>query len=195
MSRQGTRPRLFALCFGIYLLCSGAVRAADANVVREATLVPGVAGYSLDADVGIALNRTLTDALTRGIHLHFLFELEVVRPRGWWWFDQDIAEKTYRIHLFYHLLLRRYVVETDDDADTVNSLAEALELVGRLKDWPVLEWRTLEPGQTYKARLRLRLDTAQLPKPLSIGAVTGDKWEYVTPWHEWSFVAAPLSHP
>ena len=37
--------------------------------------------------------------------------------------------------------------------------------------------------------MRLRLDTTQLPKPLTIGGVASDQWELTTPWHKWSFDA------
>ena len=63
---------------------------------------------------------------------------------------------------------------------------------------PVLERGALKTGQHYGARLRLRLDISLLPKPLSIGAVTSDKWELATPWFEWSFDAPavpPASSP
>jgi len=61
--------------------------------------------------------------------------------------------------------------------------------------WQVLERGALKSGQRYDARLRLRLDTSQLPKPLSIGAVGGDRWELATPWYVWSFEAPALSPP
>jgi hypothetical protein len=98
------------------------------------------------------------------------------------------------MRIYYHLLLRRYVVETGYTTHTAASLGEALALLGRVEDWQVLERGALKAGQRYDARLRLRLDTTQLPKPLSIGAVTGDKWELVTPWHDWSF-DAPAAPP
>jgi hypothetical protein len=70
-----------------------------------------------------------------------------------------------------------------------------LGLLGRVADWQVLERGALKTGKRYEARLRLRLDTAQLPKPLSIGAVTSDQWELVTPWHGWSFRAGAIPAP
>ncbi|ODU91328.1 MAG: hypothetical protein BGO61_07205 [Thiobacillus sp. 65-69] len=176
----------------IGLVCAGGARADEPSGVREATLRATPQGYVLDADVKLALNRTLADALERGIHLHFLLELEITRPRGWWWFDEDIAEPVRKMHVYYHLLLRRYVVENGYTTRTVDSLAEALAFMGRVTDWQVLEPGALQTGKPYAARLRLRLDTAQLPKPLSIAAVSGDRWELVTPWYAWSFDAPAL---
>lgn len=173
---------LLALWFGL----APAASAADRSAVHQATLRATPQGYALDSEVDIVLNATLEDALTRGIPLHFLLELEITRPRSWW-FAEDIAEPVRKMRIYYHLLLRRYVIDSGYRTQTAASLAEALALLGRVEDWPVLERGALKSGETYEARLRLRLDTAQLPKPLSIGVVTGDKWELATPWYAWSF--------
>jgi hypothetical protein len=89
------------------------------------------------------------------------------------------------------------VVEIGYTTRTVATLNEALAMLGTAEAWQILERGALKTGQHYDARLRLRLDTSQLPKPLSIGAVSGDKWELVTPWYDWSFdaPAAPVIPP
>jgi hypothetical protein len=185
---------LAALLLWLALLCVGAVQAADRSAIREAAIRATAQGYALDAGIDIALNPTLEDALTRGINLHFLLELELTRPRNWW-FDEDIDESVRKMRLYYHLLLRRYVVDAGYRTQTASSLAEALALLGEVADWQVLERGALKPGQRYDARLRLRLDTSQLPKPLSIGAVTSDRWEFATSWFEWSFDAPAPPKP
>ncbi len=184
---------LAGLLLGCWLVAAGNVHAADKSLISQAALRATPQGYVLDADIDIALNRTLDDALSKGINLHFLLELELTRPRSWW-FAEDIAEVQRKQRIYYHLLLRRYVVETGYTTRTAANLSEALAQLGKVEEWQVLERGALKIGQRYDARLRLRLDTAQLPKPLSIGAVTSDKWELATPWYEWSFDApAPPS--
>jgi hypothetical protein len=174
-----------------FLAISGGALAGDKNMVRQAAIRAVPQGYVLDADIDIVLNQTLEDALTKGINLYFLVELELTRPRNWW-LDEDIAEPVRKLRIYYHLLLRRYVVEMGYTTQTVATLDEALALLGKVVEWQVLERGALKPGQHYDARLRLRLDTAKLPKPLSIGAVTSDKWELATPWHAWSFDAPAI---
>ncbi|MHB1214142.1 MAG: DUF4390 domain-containing protein [Thiobacillus sp.] len=187
---------LAGLLLACWLGVAGNALAGDISAVRQATVVATPQGYVLDADIDIVLNPTLEDALNRGINLHFLLKLELTRPRNWW-FDEGIAEPVRKMRIYYHLLLRRYVVESGYTTQTAATLSEALALLGRVDNWQVLERGALKAGQRYDARLRLRLDTAQLPKPLSIGAVTSDKWELVTPWYDWSFEApaTPLSPP
>jgi len=180
--------------FGCWLAFGGSALAFDKSVVRQAAIRAVPQGYVLDADVDIALNPTLEDALTKGINLYFLLELELSRPRDWW-FDEDIADPVRKMRIYYHLLLRRYVVESGYITRTVATLGEALEMLGRVDDWKVLEKGALKAGHHYEARLRLRLDTTQLPRPLSIGAVTSDKWEMATPWYGWSFDAPAPPFP
>src|SRR5574340_100 len=175
---------------GLLLGCWLAVSAIAApnSSVRQAEIRATAHGYVLDAGIDIVLNPTLEDALSKGINLHFLLELELSRPRNWW-LDEDIAEPVRRQRIYYHLLLRRYVVEIGYTTQTAASLGEALALLGRVDGWQVLDRGALKTGKRYDARLRLRLDTDQLPRPLSIGAVTSDQWDLVTPWYEWSFTA------
>lgn len=186
--------RLLALVLAGWLALAGSALAGDKSAVRQAAIQATPQGYVLDALIDIALNPTLEDALAKGIHLHFHLQLELSRPRSWW-FDEGITEPTRKLRIYYHLLLRRYVVETGYTTRTAATLDEALTLLGQVESWHVLDRGVLRPGQRYDARLRLRLDTAQLPKTLSIGAVTSDKWELVTPWYGWSFEAPLVKSP
>lgn len=185
---------LTALLLGTWLTVAGSAWAADASAVRQAVIRATPQGYVLDADIDIVLNPTLEDALGKGINLYFLVELELSRPRSWW-LDEDIAEQERGLRIYYHLLLRRYVVESGYVTRTAETLGEALALLGRINGWQVLDRGALRAGRRYDGRLRLRLDTARLPKPLSIGGVSGDKWELATPWHEWSFDAPAVTAP
>jgi hypothetical protein len=182
------------LLLACWIGLGGSAQASDKSTVKQAVIQATPQGYTLDADINVVLNSTLENALSKGINLYFLLELELTRPRNWW-LDETIAEPVRKQRIYYHLLLRRYVVEIGYTTRTVATLNEALVMLGTAEAWQILERGALKPGQRYDARLRLRLDTSQLPKPLSIGAVSGDKWELVTPWYDWSFdaPAAPVT--
>ncbi len=195
--RAWARFWLAGLWLAGWLVAASGALAADKSIVRTASIRATPQGYVLDADVDIALTPTLEDALIKGINLYFLLELELTRPGSWYWFDDDIAEPVRKMRIYYHLLLRRYVVESGYVTRTAETLDDALAMLGRVSEWQVLERGALKTGRRYDASLRLRLDTSQLPKPLSVGGVTGDKWELATPWHNWSFdaPAAPVIPP
>ncbi|MDA8128027.1 MAG: DUF4390 domain-containing protein [Betaproteobacteria bacterium] len=180
--------RLAWLLLAFWLTFAGGALAADKSAVTQAAIRATPQGYVLDANVNVVLNPTLEDALSRGINLYFLLELEVTRPRNWW-FDESIAEPVRKMRIYYHLLLRRYVVENGYTTRTAATLGEALGMLGQVDGWQVLERGALKSGHRYDARLRMRLDTSQLPRPLSIPAVGGERWELVTPWYDWSFDA------
>ena len=126
------------LLLGGWLAVAGSALASDTSVVKHADIRATPQGYVLDADIDIVLNPTLEDALSRGINLYFLVELELTRPRNWW-LDEDIAEPVRKQRIYYHLLLRRYVVETGYTTQTAASLSEALALLGQVYGWQVLE--------------------------------------------------------
>ena len=188
---------LAGLLLAGWLVATSSAIAADKSAVKKAVIRATPQGYVLDADVDIVLNPTLEDALSKGINLYFVLELELTRPGSWYWFDEDIAEPVRKMRIYYHLLLRRYVVESGYVTRTAETLSDALALLGRVNDWQVLERGALKTGRRYDARVRVRLDTAQLPKPLTIGGVASDQWELTTPWHKWSFdaPAAPVIPP
>lgn len=185
--------RLVLLLLVCWLGFAGTAFASDSSTIRQASVKAIPQGYAVDAEIDIVLNRTLEDALGKGINLYFLLELEITRPRSWW-FDEGIVEASRKMRLYYHLLLRRYVVESGYTTRTATTLAEALAMLGHVEAWQVLERGALETGRRYDARLRLKLDTTQLPKPLSIGAVSGERWELTTPWHVWAF-ETPAPNP
>ncbi|MGA9991511.1 MAG: DUF4390 domain-containing protein [Thiobacillaceae bacterium] len=160
--------------------------AAEGIVVRSAELKLNNDAYELNADIAVSLNKNLEDALKKGLILHFQTEFELSRTRNWW-FDESVAEATRNSILSYHLLLRRYYLETNYQLKTYDTLNEALAALGHIEGWQVAEKNLLKPNQTYKGELRLRLDLSQLPKALQINALTGTKWEAEGEWYVWKF--------
>ena len=57
-----------------------------------------------------------------------------------------------------------------------------------LRDWPVTTIDRLDAGEEYIVRVRMRLDTAQLPKPFQITALTDSDWNPQSAWKGLSFV-------
>jgi hypothetical protein len=190
--RQLARAWLAVMLLAGWLAIASGAIAADNNAIKKAAIRATPQGYVLDAEANVTLNSTLEDALSKGINLYFLLELEVTRPGSWYWFDEDIADPVRKMRIYYHLLLRRYVVENGYVTRTAETLSDALAMLGRVNDWPVIDRGALKPGRRYDARLRMRLDKDQLPKPLTIGGSASDQWELATPWYKWSFEAPAI---
>jgi hypothetical protein len=170
--------------------------AADSASVKSAEIRAGNDGYELNATMALNPNTTLEDALQKGIALHFIVEVEISRPRNWWlswWFNESIGDASRRMRIYYNFLLRRYVVDAGYLTKTTGTLENALAIMGHISDWQVLEAGALKPGQRYVARMRVRLDTSQLAKPLQINALANAKWGLESAWYEWSFEAPPIT--
>ena len=61
-------------------------------------------------------------------------------------------------------------------AQPFDKLGDALATLRRLSSWTVIEKGALSTGENYRAQVRMRLDTAQLPRPFQIGAVGHADW-------------------
>lgn len=179
--------RAFAL---LLLLLAGTAHAADKNLVERAAIRYTANGPVLDARIAVELTPALADALSRGITQPFVAELQIERQRSWW-LDETLLDTRRRVRLGYNLLLRSWLIDTDTRSRSFASLPEALAALGTIDGWPLPERVEFKPGQRYEARLRLRIDTEALPKPLIIGAFTSDKWELATPWFGWTFDGPP----
>lgn len=177
-----------AAVLSAWLVISPALYAAEGVGVQFAEIRAVNEGYELAAQFVINPNRTLEEALEKGVALYFIGELEVTRPRSWW-FNESIGEASRRMRIYYNFLLRRYVIDSGYTTLNASTLDEALALLGRVEHWQILERGALKPGQRYEARLRLRMDASQLAKPLQMGALASGKWDLQSGWYEWKFDA------
>ncbi len=159
---------------------------ADGIEVRAARLEPAAEGWQLAADFGLTLPARLEEAVNRGVMLHFVVEFELIRPR-WYWFDESVASATLTYRLSYHALTRQYRLALSGIAQSFPELSDALGVMSRVRGWRVLEPDQVRPGAQYEAQVRLRLDTAQLPKPFQVNALTNREWTLSSEWKRFRF--------
>jgi hypothetical protein len=161
--------------------------ADDLIRLHRAELVKRQESYQLIGGFNIRLNSALEEALQRGVTLTFLQQFEADRPRDFW-FAEDVAVLNRHIKLSYHALLRYYQLSVEGaPPSTHEQLGEALGALGGFHDWRVIEAKALDRKQLYRARVRMSLDTSQLPKPLQVNAVVSSRWELDSGWQEWPF--------
>ena len=145
--------------------------------------------YVLDADFELMLNPTLEEAVGRGVPLYFAIEFELQRPR-WYWLDETVTQVSLSYRLSYNALTRLYRLSSGTSAFYQNfaTIEEAQRVISRVRGRKVVEKASLFRGWRYDAAARLRLDTAQLPKPFQISALTSRDWNLQSEWLRWSFV-------
>ena len=166
------------------LFCPAApASASDRIEVRSAELRPAADGdgIDLDATFDFDLPWTLEDAVSRGVPLYFVVDFELYRSR-WYWFDERRVTASLTYRLSYSPLTREYRLARGTLALPFDTLGEALAILRRVSGWNVVERGALTPGPSYWAQVRMRLDTAQLPRPFQIGAITSRDWTLLSEW-------------
>ncbi len=164
-------------------LCAPGASAEEIEV-RDARLVAADDGIVLDADFAFELTSRLEDALAKGVPLYFVTEFELVRPR-WYWLDERVAATARSTRLSFHALTRTYRLTTGALHQSFATLDEAQRALSTVRGWQVLAKDALKPDTSYVAYARMRLDTAQLPKPFQVSALANRDWTLGGQWRKW----------
>lgn len=193
---RGSATAAVAALAAVMLLAFGApAHANDRIAVTSAQLAlvveGGEPGVTLDAEFDFELPFVLEDAVKRGIALYFVIDFELYRER-WYWFDRQLVHRTLSYRLSYSALTRQFRLARGSLALPFDTLEEALGTLRRVRGWKVIERGSLRPDEDYRAQLRLRLDTSQLPRPFQINALTNRDWTLASDWRDVS-VSADLA--
>ena len=154
--------------------------------IKKAELIALEDSYALQADFDVDLNKALEEALDKGVGLNFLVDLEVTRPR-WYWFDETIVSVRQHVRISYHALTRQYHFSSNNRNLSFNTLADAKDELKHIADWKVFERSVVKKGSAYHAALRMKLDIKQLPKPLQVEALGNKEWDLVSEWFRFTF--------
>jgi uncharacterized protein DUF4390 len=173
--------------FCVFTFLAAGLSHADPIEVLGVGIEPVDEGYVVQADFWFELSSRLEEALANGVALNFMVEFELVRPR-WYWFDQTTAAEKLHVKLSYLPLSQQYTVASGPVQQSFSSLAEALRVLGRIRNWPVMGRDRVAPGQGYVGSIRMRLDTTQLPKAVQVMAMTNRDWTLVSEWRRFTFV-------
>jgi hypothetical protein len=91
-------------------------------------------------------------------------------------------------------LSRQYRLSTGALQQSFPTLEEALDVLKRVRNWLVVERTMRLSSSDYEAALRMRLDTAMLPKPFQLSALTGRDLQLESAWKKF-IVRAPARKP
>ena len=177
---------LLALLLGLLgLLTAAGVRAAGFEVISAATRLEGGV-YRLNARLEYHFSRAALDALQNGVPLTVKVEMEVRRRRPWLW-DETVYTLAQRWRLEYHALSRQYLVTNLNSGERRGfpSRIIALQAMGRIQDFPLLDQSLLASDERYEGALRARLDLDALPAPLRLFAYLSEDWRLTSEWYIW----------
>jgi hypothetical protein len=176
------------MCFAPMLFSSAPAQAAGVEVMN-AKLESTDEGYRVFVSFSFELGPDLKNAINEGIPVSFTAEVEINRPR-WYWFDEKTIRSSQTVKVQYDLWRRQYTAAVNGGLkQNFNSLEEAMALVWRPRRWLVADKNTLNPGATYNVGVRLKLDSNQLSKPMLITSFSNSDWRLASEWKRFTFKA------
>jgi hypothetical protein len=158
---------------------------AEGIAVRSATIEAVEDGLHLDAEFDIQFSPRLEEAVNRGVPLYFVVEFELSRPR-WYWFDEKPVQLSQTYKISYTPLLRQYRLSVGNLYQNFTRFEEVTRVLARVRGWRVADRGAFRKDAQYQANLRMRLDTAQLPKPFQLNAIASRDWTLASDWHRWT---------
>ncbi|MFZ6645750.1 DUF4390 domain-containing protein [Undibacterium sp. TJN25] len=180
---------LMSCMMALLLLLQAPAHAANAEVTT-ARIESSEEGYRMVAAFSFELSHALEEAITRGIPMYFTTEVEVTRPR-WYWFDEKAINSSQTVKIGYNVWTRQYTSATNGSLlQNFVTLEEAMSTVLRPRRWVVAEKSELSSGAIYNAAVRLKLDINQVPKqPFLINALNNSDWRLSSDWKRFTFKA------
>ena len=173
---------LLILVFGAF----ASLARAEGISVRDVSIDPGDDGWQLQAEFDVQFSPRLEEAVNRGVPLYFVIEFELSRPR-WYWFDEKPVQLSQVYKVSYTPLLRQYRLSAGNGGyQNFTRFEEVTRVLSRVRGWHVADRGSLKKDVTYQAAVRMRLDTAQLPKPFQLNAIASRDWTLASDWHRWT---------
>ena len=162
---------------------------AEGIKIRSAELERADNGWLLNAAFQIELAPGLEEAVQKGVVLYFQTDFELTRSR-WYWFEDRPVSVQRQTRLSYQPLTQQYRIASEGLTFTAKTMSEALQAVGSIGGWPVIDGSQLDPGKSYTAGLRMTLDLSKLPKPFQVNALNNRDWNVSSDW-----LRVPFSFP
>ncbi len=144
--------------------------------------------WLLNAAFQIELSTGLEDAVQKGVVLYFQTDFEITRSR-WYWFDEKPFFAQRQARLSYQPLTQQYRIASEGFTFSAKTISEALQAVGSIGGWRVMDNSQLDPNKAYTASLRMALDLSKLPKPFQVNALNNRDWNISSEWLRIPFAA------
>ena len=142
--------------------------------------------WLLNASFQIELSPGLEDAVQKGVVLYFQTEFDVTRSR-WYWFDERPALAQRQTRLSYQPRTQQYRIASEGFTFSAKTISEALQAVGSIGGWRVIDGNQLDVNKSYTAALRMNLDLSKLPKPFQVNALNNRDWNVSSDWLRFPF--------
>ena len=143
--------------------------------------------WLLNAALQIELSPGLEEAVQKGVVLYFQTEFELTRSR-WYWFEEKPANAQRQTRLSYQPLTQQYRIASEGFTFSAKTISEALQAIGSIGGWRVIDNNQIDPAKSYVAGLRMTLDLSKLPKPFQVNALNNRDWNVSSDWFRFPFL-------
>ena len=182
---QGARQ--FTLCVLMSLSLFSVAASAEGIKLKTADLERVDNDWLLNATFKIELTPGLEDAVQKGVVLYFQTEFDLTRSR-WYWFDEKPAIAQRSTRLSYQPMTQQYRIASEGFTFSAKTLFEALQTVGSVGGWRVIDSDQIDANKSYTAALRMTLDLSRLPKPFQVNALNNRDWNVTSDWVRFPFL-------
>jgi hypothetical protein len=176
----------FTLCVLMALSLFSVAASAEGIKLKTADLERVDNDWLLNATFKIELTPGLEDAVQKGIVLYFQTEFDLTRSR-WYWFDEKPSLAQRSIRLSYQPMTQQYRIASEGFTFSANTIFEALQAVGSIGGWRVIDGSQIDSSKSYTAALRMSLDLSRLPKPFQVNALNNRDWNISSDWVRFPF--------
>jgi hypothetical protein len=159
--------------------------ASEARILRTEPL-PQNGQLTMDLDVALDLSSSVLEVAEHGVPLYFTYDVQIIAPR-WWWFDKVLVQATLSRRLIYNNLTQQWRVATGDLFLPAATQEDALQVIKQVRGWPIAPVDRFEPDVKYEGKVRIRLDTSQMARPLQLDARNRGAWSMTSPWAAFDF--------
>jgi hypothetical protein len=171
----------FTLCILMMLSLFSASAIAEGIKLKSADLERVDSDWLLNATFQIELTPGLEDAVQKGVVLYFQTEFDLTRSR-WYWFDEKPVFTQRLTRLSYQPMTQQYRIASEGFTFSAKTMFEALQAVGSIGGWKVIDSNQIDPSKSYTAALRMMLDLSKLPKPFQVNALNNRDWNVTSDW-------------
>jgi len=181
---QGVKQFILYCLLALSLFSSAA--SAEGIKIQSAELERVDSDWLLNATFKIDLTPGLEDAVQKGVVLFFQAEFDLTRSR-WYWFDEKATLAQRQTRLSYQPLTQQYRIASEGFSFSAKTIFEALQAVGSIGGWRVIDNNQIDPSKPYTAALRMTLDLSKLPKPFQVNALNNRDWNVSSDWSRFPF--------
>lgn len=138
----------------------------------------------VDCDVNYQVDPKVEDALTNGVEVAFILDIELIEENKYW-LNKGVGKFSYIFFIKYHALSQQYILKDKNNERSFPDLYSAFYFQSRVKNIELGNIDSLDLERKYFVRARARLASEILPLPLRIKSYFANEWRPTSGWTIW----------